>query len=129
MSRLYQHISVSQNSGVMVLTIEPPQLSQYELVETVGKELRAAFQQSEASAVVVDLHNVRYVSSVGYGPLISLRSRVREAGGRLILCGLSEDLQEAFEKTRLLINPQSPKSLFEYANSLEDALEALKQPS
>ena len=54
-----------------------------------------------------------------------LRSRVRESGGRVVLCNLSDVLKEMFETTRLLINPRSPKSLFEYANTLEDALEML----
>jgi anti-anti-sigma regulatory factor len=65
------------------------------------------------------------MSSVGYGPLISLRGRIREAGGRLILCNLTGVVKEMFEATRLLINPNSPKSLFEFTDTLDQAVAAL----
>jgi anti-anti-sigma factor len=69
---------------------------------------------------------VVYMSSVGYGPLISLRGYLRETGGRLVLCQLSPVVKEMFETTRLLINPQSPKSLFEFAESLDKAVAMLQ---
>ena len=71
--------------------------------------------------IVVDMGEVEYMSSVGYGPLITFRARVRDLGGRLVLCRLTPVVKEMFETTRLLINPQSPKSLFEFTGTLEEA--------
>lgn len=122
MTSSFRHISTREDSGVLILTIELKRLSSYELAEAVGRELIDAVQGMQSPKVVVDLGRLEYMSSVGYGPLISLRARVRDAGGRLILCQLSAVVKEMFETTRLLINPQSSKSLFEFTDTLESAI-------
>jgi anti-anti-sigma factor len=125
MSNSYNHISVQQTAGVSVLTIQPKKIATYELAEAIGQELIDASQKQSPPKVVVDLAKVEYMSSVGYGPLITLRGRIRESGGRLVLCGLSEVVLEMFEATRLLINPRSPKALFEVAASPDAAVAML----
>ncbi len=121
-----RNISVREQGGVLVLTIELHRISGYELAEAIGRELIAALGQPPASKVVVDLGQVTYMSSVGYGPLITLRGRVREAKGRLVLCRLSPVVHEMFEATRLLINPSSPQSLFEFTDTVESAVALLQ---
>jgi anti-anti-sigma factor len=122
MNGSYRQISVREDGSVLILTIELQRISSYELSEAIGHELIEAVKGRESPKVVVDLGKVEYMSSVGYGPLITLRSRVRESGGRLILCRLSGVMKEMFEATRLLINPNSPKSLFEFTDTLDDAV-------
>ena len=41
----------------------------------------------------------------------------------MALCNLDEVIKETFEATRLLINPRSPNSLFEFADNLSGAIE------
>lgn len=118
----YDHLSVQKAGEVHVLTITLQRVASYELAEAMGRELAGAIHGSLSPKVVVDLRNVEYMSSVGYGPFISLRVRVRDAEGRLILCGLSPLLKELFEATRLLINPRSPTALFEFADTLDIAV-------
>ncbi len=122
MPATFKHISVREDRGVLILTIELARISTYEQAETMGRELLAAVEGRPAPQVVVDLSKLTYMSSVGYGPLITLRSRVRADGGRLILCGLSGVVKEVFEATRLLINPNSPKSLFEFTDTVDQAI-------
>src|SRR4051794_7890486 len=103
MAANYQHIAAREQDGVLIITVAVARLSSYELAEAFGRELLDAVSGKAAPKVVVDLSKLTYLSSVGYGPLITLRSRVRESGGRLILCGLSGVVKEVFEATRLLI--------------------------
>jgi anti-sigma B factor antagonist len=117
-----KHISAREDRGVLILTVELARISSYEQAETIGRELLAAVEGRQSAKVVVDLSKLTYMSSVGYGPLITLRSRVRADGGRLVLCGLSGVVKEVFEATRLLINPNSPKSLFEFKDTLDQAI-------
>jgi anti-sigma B factor antagonist len=126
MTTSFRNISAHESSGILILTIELKRISSYELAEGMGRELIDAVLGRQSPKVVVDLSKVEYMSSVGYGPLISLRGRVRDSGGRLILCGLSGVLKEMFEATRLLINPNSPKSLFEFTDTLDSALALLR---
>ena len=120
------YLSTRGDGDVLILTLELNRLSSYELAEATGRELIEAVQGRQAPKVVVDLGNVEYMSSVGYGPLITFRARVRDLGGRLVLSRLSPVVKEMFETTRLLINPQSPKSLFEFTDTLEDAVASLR---
>jgi len=127
MTGSYRHISAREDDGVLILAVELARVDRYELAESMGAELIEAVLGKTSPKVIVDLEKVTYISSVGYGPLISLRGRVREAGGRLILCGLAGVVKEMFEATRLLINPHSPKSLFEFAETREQAVAALRE--
>jgi anti-anti-sigma factor len=120
-----RHISSREDRGILILTIELKRISSYELAEGMGRELIEAVQGRASPQVIVNLGQLEYMSSVGYGPLISLRGRIREAGGRLILCNLTGVVKEMFEATRLLINPSSPKSLFEFTDTLDQAVAAL----
>jgi anti-anti-sigma factor len=122
MSEPLDLVTVHQVEEVVVLTIRLERVANYDLAQGMERELLAAVEGAPAPKVVVDLRHLVYMSSVGYGPFISLRVLVRDAGGRLVLCGLSPVLKEMFDATRLLINPRSPKSLFEFADSLEGAI-------
>lgn len=51
--------------------------------------------------LVLDLSQVGHVGSAGKGALITIRRRVFQAGGNLVLCGLDESLLESFEVTKL----------------------------
>lgn len=125
MNSNFKYISAREERGVLILQVELARISSYEQAEGMGRELLAAVDGQKSAKVVVDLSKLTYTSSVGYGPLITLRSRVRADGGRLILCGLTGVVKEVFEATRLLINPSSPKSLFEFTETVEQAVTAL----
>jgi anti-anti-sigma factor len=45
---------------------------------------------------VLDLGRVTYMGSAMLGLLVNLRHRIKKAGGRLVLCGLSARLTEIF---------------------------------
>ena len=122
MSKLYEHISVSSDQDVLVLTIIPNRVTDFGLAEAMGRELTDSTQQQQATKVIVDMGNVSFLSSVGYGPLVSLRAYVRQQGGRMVLCNLNAVVKETFDATRLLINPRSPNSMFEFADDLEKAI-------
>ena len=127
MSTAYRHISVQEKSGVLVLTIGLARVATYELAESMGRELIESVRATTPNKVVVELSQIEYMSSVGYGPLISLHGMIRDAGGRLILCGLSPVIRQMFEATRLLINPRSSQSLFEFTDTVENAVAMLRR--
>jgi anti-anti-sigma factor len=126
MSNVNRFVSQREEQGVTILKLELARISDYEVAEAIGKALVEAALQAPSPKVVVDMEKIQYMSSVGYGPLITLRSRVLEAGGQLVLCRLSKVVQEMFEATRLLINPRSPSSLFEVRSTVEEAVQTLR---
>ena len=126
MSEGNHRVSSRTDRDVLILTIEPYRISEYEMAEAVGRELLAAALERQATKVVVDMGNVQYMGSMGYGPFITLRARIHENGGRIILCNMSPVIKELFETTRLLINPHNPQSLFEFTDSVESAISLLQ---
>ena len=90
---------------------------------TVGNRERfkqVVLQRLEAGErkFVMDFAESSYIDSTGLGSLVSLSRKVREAGGRLLLAGLNEDLRTLFELTKL-------DSVFEIADSRAAAMSGL----
>ena len=54
-----------------------------------------------AKTVVVDLEKVRYISSSGLGLLITLLTKMRNAGGELVLTAPSEHVKKLLLITKL----------------------------
>ncbi len=125
MSGDYQHIGAGQQSGVLVLTVNETNMAEYDLCAAIGRELIDAVTNAEGRAVVIDLHNVEFIGSVGVMPFLSVNRCVRQQQGRLVLCNLSDFVHQVFTTTRLLINPGSQSSPFEWAPTREQAIDTL----
>src|SRR5436853_520500 len=92
----YRHLSSNVESGVLVITVTENQLQDEKLAQAIQEELLSAVNSSKLCNVVVDLRNIRYVSSVAFRPLLRLRRHIHENGGRLILCGMSRVVGDVF---------------------------------
>jgi anti-anti-sigma factor len=126
MLKEYQHISVSERGGVDVLLLDEARIDQYETATEIRNELLDAVTKSQAQDFVLDMRNLEYMSSVGYLPFIRLSMRVNGAGGRLLLCNVSEVITEMFTATQLLITPSSEgQAPFRSVTTLEEALDML----
>ena len=67
------------------------------------------------------------ILSVGIMPFLSVNRRVRQQQGRMVLCNLSDFVHQVFTTTRLLINPGSQSSPFEWAKTREQAIDMLRR--
>ena len=126
MSDEFQHLSVQRDENVLILTLEVTRVTEYELAKSLEQELLRTATDQDTPKVAVDMSKLEFMSSVAYMPFIGLRSCIHDRGGRLILCEMSDVIREVFDATRLLINPSSPKSLFEYTQSREEAIRLLR---
>jgi anti-anti-sigma factor len=70
-------------------------------VQALGKELLAVAETVAGGTLWLSLAGVVYLTSTTLEVLLSLRRRVRDAGGRLILSDLGPAVQEVFQITRL----------------------------
>ncbi len=68
---------------------------------------------------VLDLSHVSYLGSTALGLMVNLRQQIKTAGGRLVLCGLSQRLVQIFHTCCL-------ERLFTIVKTQEDALRELK---
>ncbi|MEW5819007.1 MAG: STAS domain-containing protein [Cyanobacteriota bacterium] len=67
--------------------------------------------------MIIDLSNVTYISSRGLGILVDIHKSCQKKG-KLILCGLSEDVMSVFKLTVL-------NNFFIIVKDMEEALEAM----
>ncbi|GEM_PF-3120708 len=107
------HSSVDQ--GVLVLTIVQARIQGEETAQQLREEMQLAFEKAGINRVVVDLQHVRYLSSVAFWPLLSLRRQLLGIGGRLIICGLSGDIEVLFLTTKMISTGGAVDAPFEVA--------------
>lgn len=67
------------------------------------------------SVMILDLRNLTYVASLGLRLILLLAKRVKQSGGRLVVCGLQPHVREVFEVSGFL-------SLFPICDTPEQAL-------
>src|SRR5438093_725656 len=68
---------------------------------------------------VLDLSGVQYVGSALLGLLVNVRQRIKSAGGKLVLCGLSEQVNKALRTCSL-------HTLFTCTHARGDAQKVIK---
>ncbi len=72
------------------------------MAQSLVEETQAATAHADAKKVVVNLEHVEYLTSANFRPLLALRKKLNEVGGRMALCGLSPVVVEMFQTTRLI---------------------------
>ena len=72
-----------------------------ENASAVADELFGLVGEAEGSELLLDLQNVRYMTSTGLQVLLALRRKLHAARGRLILCNPSPQVVEVLDVTQL----------------------------
>jgi anti-sigma B factor antagonist len=125
----FSYLNSRTEGNVLVITINCPQLQDEKTAQTIQDELLAARSQSGLINVVVDLSNIRYISSVAFRPFLRMRRELQEIGGRLILCGLTRIVGDVFYTTRLVSTDGSFVAPFEMAADVPAAVARLTEGS
>jgi anti-anti-sigma factor len=115
------------DQGVLVLTILQPSIQGEETAQQLREEMQHALEQTGMNRVVVDLQHVRYLSSVAFWPLLSLRRQLLTAGGRLMICGLTGDIETLFLTTRMISSGGAVDAPFEVALDAAAAVEKITE--
>ncbi len=114
---------------VVVLTLADPQILGDELADALRDQLLAVAIQSQARNVILDFQHVKFLSSAGFRPLLSLHRLLRQQNGKLLLCGLCTEVYEIFEVTRLISTKGVRRAPFEVFPDVRSAIAGLFQPS
>ena len=120
-------LCTSVDQGVLVLTIAQSRIQGEECAQQLREEMQSALDKTGVNRVVVDLQNVRYMSSVAFWPLLSLRRQLLAVGGRLIICGLTGDIETLFLTTKMISSGGAVDAPFEVAADAAAAVERMKQ--
>ena len=86
--------------------------------DRMNQELGEVVRAQPRAAWVLDLTHVQYTGSVVLGVIVNIRQQVKQTGGRLVLCGMSQRLMEIFRTCSL-------DRLFTVAATRESAVKML----
>jgi anti-anti-sigma factor len=114
-----------QQQGVLVLTVTEAELHGDRLLNSLRQQLEEAVGQGNAKKVVLNLQQVRSLSSAAFRPLLTLRRHLEERGGQLALCGLAPVVAEAFRATRMISSSRSSAATFDAHPDVAAAVAAL----
>jgi anti-anti-sigma factor len=92
------------------------------MAQSLVDETQAAVSHADAKKVVLDLEHVEYLTSANFRPLLALRKKLKEVGGRMVLCNLSPVVVEIFQTTRLI---GSASAFFEVEPDVDAAIASL----
>jgi anti-anti-sigma factor len=115
------------DQGVLVLVVTQPRIQGEEAAQQLRDEMQNALEHEGVNRVVVDLQHVRYLSSVVFWPLLSLRRQLLNAGGRMLICGLSGDIEDLFLTTKLISNGGTADAPFDVATDAAAALGKMQE--
>jgi anti-sigma B factor antagonist len=93
-------LRVTAVKGTIIVRVAVDDLGE-DSIYTVADQLGRLVDGLDQPDLVVDLEDVRYLTSTALGKLLALHKRVKAAGGRLTLMGVGDHVYEVFRVTRL----------------------------
>lgn len=70
-------------------------------IQMIGDDLFRLVDELGRRKILLNFANVEFMSSAALGKLIRLHQRLQQAGGKLVLCGISNSILEIFVITKL----------------------------
>jgi anti-anti-sigma factor len=87
---------VSLEGPVQVVALSLPTTLDSSEFDRLNEEMLTLFGNHPEGRWVLDLSGLSYMGSSALGLMVNIRQRIKQAGGRLVLCGLSPRLVQIF---------------------------------
>ncbi len=97
----FRHLELVRGGPVSVVRLRNPKYFPEDEVAGVAREWNSVADRAECRRLVVDCSNVRLLSSAMLSSLIVLQRRLKQKGGRLVLCGLRSEVRRSLSWTKL----------------------------
>jgi anti-anti-sigma factor len=105
------HLEYSEDGGARVFAIQSVQLLN-DVATKLEQDFARLYAQPGPRHVVVDLGRVTYLSSAGVTALVTLRQRVKAAGGEIVLSGLTPPVATVLRMCKLIAPEAGGPSVF-----------------
>ncbi|MDV6031686.1 MAG: STAS domain-containing protein [Phycisphaera sp. RhM] len=111
----------SLNGTTLVLEIQTDQIRDTETASAISREMIALAKENQANRLVIDMHSVCFMGSVGFLALMGLRRHLDEPS--IILCGLSEHLKDILEACKLISRDPDEPAMFAMTDTVDEAMQ------
>jgi anti-anti-sigma factor len=99
--RKFDSIVVEQENGVSVIRFVDEKIMDTKRIQQVNDELNAVADDNQAGGMLLNMENVRFLSSAAINKLIVLDKRVKSIGGEIRLSNLRPEVRDVFSITNL----------------------------
>lgn len=89
-------MTVRENSDVTVIDVRE------DLGSYVASDLRENLEDllvSKTQKIIINMGNVQHINSTGVGAIVGAAKRIRQRGGDIKVCGLSDNIKRTFDLT------------------------------
>lgn len=104
-------------NGIQISSFEQPIRLNAIIAEPVKEELKKLLAL-QGSSLILDLKNVSFIDSSGFGVFLSLMKTARNSQGVFKLCNLNEDVMELFKILQL-------HTIIEIYSTKEEAIQSI----
>ena len=110
---------VDQQQDISIVTFAQPILLDTFHITKVGQELFDLVDKHNVYKIVLDFASIKMISSQALGVLLSLRKKLSEKDGKVVIAGIDPRLYRVFKITNL-------QTVFEFSDDVETALQSFK---
>jgi len=108
-------LKVSKQNDIGVVAFRTSRILDQSNVQQLGEELDEMVDKHKLVKIVINFHNIHYMSSAVMGKLVGLHKKVKGAKGQLKLCNILPNIYEIFEIMRF-------NKLFDICESEDEAV-------
>lgn len=101
MAAVRPRISVEYAENATIITFTDERILEERDIQALQDSVMSVIEQAERINLILDFHNVRFLSSAVLGLLIRVSKKVYERQGKLRLCNIDPKIHEIFRITRL----------------------------
>ncbi len=110
-----KYLRLEMADDVVVVSVGVELLTEDVNLEHFGHELFALVEQFGCRRIVVNLQEVRVVTSAGLGKMITMHRKMHRHQGTVIFCNLQEAVEDVLTTSRLItylqVAPDVPSAL------------------
>lgn len=118
MTTINPRISVEYSENATIVTFTDEKILEEKDIQALQDSIMSVIEQAERINLILDFHNVRFLSSAVLGLLIRVSKKIYEHEGQLRLCNINARIYEIFKITRLT-------KIFDIRPDIEAAAESL----
>jgi anti-sigma B factor antagonist len=112
-------LTVTQHDEVSLIGFSEATVLDAYHVGQVSKELYALIEKQGLRKMILDLSSIKMLSSQTLGVFLSMRQKLDQVGGKMVLSGIDPRLYRVFKITHL-------KDLFEFYETSQAAIQSFK---
>ena len=96
-----RRLEVEDIGDIAVVNFLDKKILDEQNIQAIGEDLFRLVDELGRKKILLNFGNVEFLSSAALGKLITLNRKLQGVRGRLVLCGITKEIREVFEITRL----------------------------